>query len=369
MILSKNMYSAALMSGLAAIGISTCIANDNLPLTTNECTGRMQLTLPGEVDIATNSAKMLIKEHKLGSLQPKFEFEDGRGAGRSEIHFLGSILLSPPLTDLDRSTLLNLAEESVQRAKNGIVKFKKKGYSFKFEQLNVNPHLGKAFRVDSGYDAELFVGQSMIWLQSSGSGETWESQEKNYKAFLAGVSARPIGVNPDIPGVCLPYFFVKFDNSEGRDIATTYQLKAHPDVTIWLKDSNAAEYGNPIREENAQPQNRHNDFWTQYEHAKNTRQVDTIWDFPALRSVKLAGQEGLASFVKITRKDNSIDYGYFAAVRGDPKAKQDTPDLQFYVIRTAANAKTKGMEPIGEKEFLEIAQAIATSIKHRTEEK
>lgn len=56
-------------------------------------------------------------------------------------------------------------------------------------------------------------------------------------------------------------------------------------------------------------------------------------------------------------------------MRGYPNAKQDTLDLQFYVIRTAANAKAKGIEPIGEKEFLEMAQAIAASIKHRAEEK
>lgn len=113
-------------------------------------------------------------------------------------------------------------------------------------------------------------------------------------------------------------------------------------------------------------------------------------------SNRFAGYESLNTFVELTRDDqipgsasyeereralqraqrglppeeprpttHSTDYGYLSVVRGDPDAKVDTPDLMFYVIRTAQNASAKGIEPVGKEEFLELAQTIAASVKRR----
>ena len=44
-------------------------------------------------------------------------------------------------------------------------------------------------------------------------------------------------------------------------------------------------------------------------------------------SVKLGGYDGKASYIEITHKDDSLDYGYMANVKGDPDAKEDSPAL------------------------------------------
>lgn len=60
----------------------------------SECVGNLNITFPGEVEIAANSADMLIQEHEIGSIQPKFEFSDGEGAGWSSIAYNGQLLIS-----------------------------------------------------------------------------------------------------------------------------------------------------------------------------------------------------------------------------------------------------------------------------------
>lgn len=137
----------------------------------------------------------------------------------------------------------------------------------------------------------------------------------------------------------------------------TYRLREHPDVTIFLKDSTAST--NP-RKEVLTAKYRTNDFWGQY--AGET--VKPAW-FPVARDVKLAGQGGMATFVRFERKDGTEDYGYLAIAQGDPEAKEDTPDLMLYVIRDAKYAKAKGIEPIGKDALLRMAQTIAASVQRR----
>jgi len=52
-------------------------------------------------------------------------------------------------------------------------------------------------------------------------------------------------------------------------------------------------------------------------------------------------------------------------VPGDPEAKSDAPELRLFVVREANYARAKGIEPIGEKAFLELAEQIASSVKIR----
>ncbi len=148
-----------------------------------------------------------------------------------------------------------------------------------------------------------------------------------------------------------------------RDIAATFLLGDHPDVTIMLKDANAAgsQSDNP-RRDIFTPEYRSNDFWNQYRSLGE--KISSEWLTP-YRSTTLAGQKGLGSFTKIIREDDTEDYGYLVVASGDPEAKEDTPDLMLYVIRDAKNAKAKGIEPISKDKLLEMAQTIAASVKRR----
>jgi hypothetical protein len=91
--------------------------------------------------------------------------------------------------------------------------------------------------------------------------------------------------------------------------------------------------------------------------------MEHLW--PKLCDVRLDGRSGVASFVELKRRDDSLDYGYLAVVRGDPDAKRDTPDLMLHVIRDGKNALAKGKQPIGKEEFLKLGPINTTAIHRR----
>ncbi|MDB5802375.1 MAG: hypothetical protein JWL63_3314 [Rhodocyclales bacterium] len=182
--------------------------------------------------------------------------------------------------------------------------------------------------------------------------------------FVSGIASRPFGTVPHIPGVCLPYIFIGDDETPGRSISATYRLKDHPDITIWLEDSNAARIGPGQNPEKFTPVSQSDFFWTQRYGSGVRKSVRSIWAIP-YRNIDFAGQKGVESFVRIIRGDDAEDFGYLAVVRGDPDAKKDTPDLMLYVIRDAKNSTAKGIEPVSKDAFLEIAQTIAASVKRR----
>jgi hypothetical protein len=49
-------------------------------------------------------------------------------------------------------------------------------------------------------------------------------------------------------------------------------------------------------------------------------------------------------------------------VKGDASAKEDSPTLMLYVIRTAKRAK---VEPLSKDQVKDIAERIAASVKRR----
>lgn len=188
---------------------------------------------------------------------------------------------------------------------------------------------------------------------------------EDYKKIASGIRSREIMTLPSEPGVCFPYaFIIDRDESTFRSVATVYRLSDHPDVTIRLKDSSADPIEPPSlrRPETYSASYKLNDFWSQY--AARVMSYKSVW-FPAGRDVSLAGYKGKADFVEITRSDGSLDYGYTIAIRGNPDAVEDTPDLFFSVIRNAASAKAKNIEPLSKEELLKLAEAIAASVKRR----
>jgi hypothetical protein len=372
-IFNKDISPLILTSFFSFTTASLCFASEAPDGWRTECVGHIQVVFPGEVEIATNSASMLEGEYKRGSIQPQFSFSDGQNAGWSHLAYLGGLKVSGPLSEGEMDRLFSSAKKDEDRAREWAKSKKENEYGEKlvFETLSVLPFKGTANRVNGIYDVSLFVDRKLIRLSSSGSGKKWEEQKDKFNDFLRGVESREINVVPHSPGICIPNFFIKSEKNYARNIAVTYRLKSHPDITVWLEDASPADYDTTDRSEamrakNAEPERRIDDFWGQYSISRTAKDVGSIWKLPIKRSVKLAGQDGLASFVQITRKDDSIDYGYFAAVRGNPNAKEDEPDLRLYVIREGANAREKGLEPVSEKDFLKMAETIAASVQKRS---
>lgn len=91
----------------------------------SECVGNLNITFPGEVEIAVNSADMLTQEHEVGTNQPKFEFSDGEEAGWSVIAYNGKILISHFLNNEQQKKLRALQDVRKLYAKNFAAKKKK----------------------------------------------------------------------------------------------------------------------------------------------------------------------------------------------------------------------------------------------------
>jgi hypothetical protein len=161
----------------------------------------------------------------------------------------------------------------------------------------------------------------------------------------------------------LPFAFIRDDGTPRRHIATTYRLKAHPDITIMLRDVTAARVDPKANPQIYDPVARSDDFWNRYDSAYR-KSLRSVWSTP-YKQIKLADSVGVESFVTIVREDGTEDYGYLVVARGDPDAKLDTPDLMLYVIQNAKNAKAKGVTPMMKDALLEMAQAIAASVKRR----
>lgn len=360
---SGIMRCAALFMMTSLCG---CLANDVPPDWKADCVGRMQLGFPGDVEVAANTATMLEREYKIGSIQPSFDFVDGQHAGWSEIAYLGNVYASHPLTAAERERLAMSAKQSVYRTREAVRKKKrgKTGNVLVFEELDTKPFAGVASRVNAAYDASLFVGDTLFWISLFGDDRTtWAEQRNIANGLLAGLASRPIGSLPIRPGVCLPYLFVHDNEQPRRYIAMTYRLRKHPDVTILLKDQNAVETDPKANPAVYDPEGISDAFWSRYD-STYRKSLKSVWSDP-YRRTKLADSKGVESFVKIVREDGSVDHGYLVVARGDPHAKQDTPDLMLYVIQHSKNAKAKGIEPIAKEAFIEMAQTIAASVKRR----
>ena len=215
------------------------------------------------------------------------------------------------------------------------------------------------------YSVYLDAGKSGLWWNISSRPERLPALEEYYKTLVEGVSARALYSVPREPGVCLPYAFIRDNGTHGRMIDTTYRLREHPDITIWLRDQGALHVQKDRNPDLYTATGRLDWFWTQYFSGTRTA-IRSAWR-ESYKKVKLPAGKGVESFVEMTREGGTQDFGYLLVIRGDPDSKEDRPDLTMYVIRDAANAKAKGIEPVSKEQVLEMGRAVAASIRHRTE--
>ena len=324
-----------------------------------DCVGRMQLSFPEEVDVAANTPNMIEREYKIKSIQPSFDFADGQHAGWSAIQVPNWIFVTHPLSVTEKGRLRTAAEQDALRIGEWL-KTEKRANDF--ESLSVKPKTGIASRVGGGYDASIFVGDNLVrtW---AGRDRSWSEGRKDFERFVDGIASRQTLAVPSLQGLCIPYAFIKDEGTRHRYIAMTYRLRKHPDVTILLKDQNAVETDPKANPAVYDPEGISDAFWSRYD-STYRKSLKSVWSDPYKRT-KLADSKDIESFVKIVREDGSVDHGYLVVARGDPHAKQDTPDLMLYVIQHSKNAKAKGIEPIAKEAFIEMAQTIAASVKRR----
>ena len=189
---------------------------------------------------------------------------------------------------------------------------------------------------------------------------------------FAATRRREIFEVPNDSGLCYPHVFVNDDGTRRRQIGADYRSKARPDFHVVLWDATAynpdKEGINPEDEtsrrntwRNKEPDRQIGFFWGQ-----RRFEGDTLPEWLTVtKRVEMDGRAGLQSFIRLQRPNGTVDYEYYAVVRGDPKAKEDTPDLALYVYTSNDYGKKKGLAPIARDEFIKMAQTVAASVKLR----
>ena len=358
---------------LCSIGLSGLVAcsAQTLPVVPadwkNECVGRMQLSLPGDAETSAYPLERMEEGYKKGSNRSYFVFPDGQDADFTDLKYgnLGLVYISHALKPDQSNALLDAAKASSKRAQAYALDKKKiRGKPLIFEDLGVAPLVGHADRVNRTVDATVLLDQYVVRTSATGGDDypDWNARDREkFDVQIKGLAFRPFAQLPKAPGVCLPYSFIQDDGQQGRSIAVTYRLKDHPDVTVWLEDTSAQEVQSNQNPSKFTPEYKTEFFWKQrYQDPISGRNIAN-----GTGDIKINNRKGIATFLELTRKDKTIDYGYSVVANGDPDAKEDTPDLMMYVIRDAKNAIAKGKEPIGKDEFLKLAQTIAASVKQR----
>jgi len=349
-----------------------------------ECVGYFQISLPGEVEIGVvqNDPDPSKGTHNLQNRGNQF-FADS-------IYLDGSIRTSPLLREISFSRIKDEKPKEVEKLR----KMAASSSPFEFLEYKTDKNVISYFiQGKRRFSASVFIYQSeRIYFFRTKEDEppVAEAEAKvrsNQAYFLQNFRARALYEVPQEKGFCMPYGFVKDDGPQKRSMGTIMRLNDHPDVRILFRDQSASLMESYSREENATVEQELRAFWERANWGGVNYQALGFRKFP---SVQIGGYKGQSTFVEITRPTRSskeqcswddqyfskaekqaagclpqtLDYGYIAYVKGDPDAKEDTPNLLLYVMQNSEDAPD-GKPTIGKDELRKMADTIAASIKRR----
>ncbi len=346
-----------------------------------ECVGYFQIGLPGEIDIGVT----------LGDIDPSKGthkiFHSKTELFASSI-YIGDIRTSSVLPE---SSFSGIKDERAKQIENLKLRMKTdpsiKILAYEAAQNSVLSFFTSKQRVHGS----IFIyqaGRIYSYLQSDDETKNIKDYiNANLVNFIGNFRARALYEVPEEKGFCMPYGFVKDDRPQKRSMGTIMRLKDHPDVKILFRDQSASFMKNYSDEENASVEQELRTFWERPDWGGVKYQALGFRKFP---SVQMGGYKGQSTFVEITRPSYSpiyecawdeeyfskaekkragclpptLDYGYIAYVKGDPDAKEDTPNLLLYVMQNSKDAPD-GKPTIGKDELKKMADTIAASIKRR----
>ncbi|MFN1266816.1 T6SS immunity protein Tli4 family protein [Pseudomonas lundensis] len=349
-----------------------------------ECVGYFQISLPGEVEIGVvqNDPDPSKGTHNLQNTGNQFFAESS--------YLKGSVRTSPILPERSFLRIKDEKPKEIEKRRQ--------------MAINISPFQTMEYKADESLITYFSQGKS--WVSASAfiyqaeriyyfrtSEEELPAAEAEAKVksdrsyFLQNFRARALYEVPQEKGFCMPYGFVKEDSPQKRSMGTIMRLNDHPDVRILFRDQSASFMKSYSREENPTVEQELRAFWERPDWDGVKYQALGFRKFP---SVQMGGYKGRSTFVEITRPSYTpisecawddedfskaekklagctpptLDYGYIAYVKGDPDAKEDTPNLLLYVMQDSKNAPD-GKPTIGKDELRKMADTIAASIKRR----
>ncbi|BEV13394.1 T6SS immunity protein Tli4 family protein [Herbaspirillum sp. DW155] len=362
----ENIYKMTRLRSITAITLITtsicASATEKLDWRT-DCVGRMKISIPGDADIAITPTKAVLED----SSSARFFFSDGVRAGYSWFSYGGNIKISNQLRPSEISSFLKKADEFGVSAREDVLteKYRRsEDPENPFETIYANDGSKFAIRANLFFLVALVVNNHAVTLMSSVDKDQISRETEILKKIVTNIGYRANFTIPQRSGVCMPFLFVEDVENEARLAGTTYRLKDHPDITIFLEDRSAGRPGEYMRPEVFTAIYKSNFFWTQ--DYQDYDSIENLLKFRRHNKIPFAGQRAVESKVRMIRTDKiTEDFGYLVVTQGNPDAKVDTPDLMLYVIRDAQQAIKRGIKPVPKKEFFKLARQIADSVKHR----
>ncbi|EOL9011791.1 T6SS immunity protein Tli4 family protein [Cronobacter malonaticus] len=253
-----------------------------------------------------------------------------------------------------------------------------KGMAEKTLAYSINNYNNAFGATDSGgYNIYINKNKRLYIFNKPNETQSLDEQLKISKpailSLLNHFQARNLFEIPSEKGFCLPYGFIAGDSGhEPRNMAVTYRLKAHPDVTIFFQDLGMKPKAG--KEDDLNDKDYVSWLWNwQYQWSAVSKELIK----PKWRTIKMDGRTGLGTFVKAIYKDvpvydseghvinhiNYINYGYVAYVRGDHKARNVQPDLLLYVMQDSRQAKNN--PPMNAQEIEQMAEHIISTVRRR----
>ncbi len=254
----RNWKKACMVANGLAIFLSF---NSHAETVKHECAGRMQLELPGDTDVAGYSAERFASEIEVRT-EPQFQFTDGQEAGWGRIGYTGLIYISNPISDEEYRSISSQIEQ--RRKRNEVAARENRrtdGTALKFEPIAIGTHTGAAWRVSEFHTIFLKLRNHVFFWDVGG--EEADSQRNMDVAatILKGMEYRAPNEVPIGNGVCLPFAFIKDNGSNLHYVASTFRLKAHPDVTLVLRDGKFAKSAPEVMRKIVNPEQEIADLW------------------------------------------------------------------------------------------------------------
>lgn len=351
-----NMLGWRLLLLASLIGVHAGSGANEVPGTwKTECIGRYQISVPSNVEVALTTLQEVME----GGVVSPIRFNDGSPASYA---FFGGIAITPPITLANFLKIKRQEERDFQKYKNEPSTETSKDGGGKTKTMRpLETSVPNTFGWVSRGGASVYMHEEgrLFYYAFDHSTEDLSENENFANVYVKNFHVRKLFEVPEGQGICVPYGFLANNGKGWRKIGVAMRLKDHPDIEIFFQDETPFMPREGYANRNAEEEMEF--FWGR-EYGADEKAVELEW--PSYRSVELDGRKGKYTFAKIIHLDNSLDYGYLAYVKGDPKAAADTPNLMFYVIRTAARA-APGTIPVSRSELKKMAQQIAASIRRR----
>lgn len=361
---SLSIARSAKLSAIALMFVSL-IAEAAPQAWRTDCVGLMLVDLPGDATVAGVSYRDFLENVSTPSQTIPYKFPDEEAAPWVRILYKGEVAISNPLDASMMESIikgfLNAKDSAKVRIAGSSAVAGEDGLSF--AEISGLPLGSFAWTDGNTVKTLVSLGDRMIIARVS-SGRGLEASISMARDLAAKTSLRQIFDVPERSGVCVPGAFLTMGNPEIRNVGSMYRMKAYPDIKIFLRDANAATFPNPVRERNAAPLQKIRSFWAEYGMMQAVKRLTPLSGVFEKRTIAIAGREGKSSTVEIERPDGTVDYGFYASIRGVPGDLR-APDVELLVISDGKRAKQEGTTPVNKANFEKIAQRIAKSVRMR----